>query len=147
MTWRAKFISSSGAPKRWASAAANAATSKAAAASGLWARWAFVTPPDDIYKKDRFPAGERRPPQELIWALRGWHNRLGIPTVAIQDKDTFAVGLLPITTITVTDQVVEAYYTYGDAVMELVTNFPRGRLYFNIFIKLKNNSYYVVRII
>lgn len=89
--------------------------------NGFWARWAFVTPPEDVYKKDRFPSGERRPPQELIWILRNWHNRLGIPDVAIQDKDTFTVGLLPITIITVTDQVVEAYYTYGDAVMELVT--------------------------
>jgi hypothetical protein len=88
--------------------------------NGFWARWAFVTPPDDGYKNDRFPAGERRPPQELLWVLREWHNRLGVPSVAIQDKDTFSVGPLPVNVVTVEDEVVNAYYTYGDAVMELV---------------------------
>lgn len=90
--------------------------------NGFWARWAFVTPPEDGYKNDRFPAGERRPPQELIWLLREWHRKLGTPDVAIQDKDSFSVGPLPITELTVTDQVVNAYYTYGDAVMEIVAS-------------------------
>ena len=90
--------------------------------NGFWARWAFVTPPEDGYKNDRFPAGERRPPQELIWLLREWHRKLGTPDVAIQDKDSFSVGPLPITELTVTDEVVDAYYTYGDAVMEIVAS-------------------------
>lgn len=90
--------------------------------NGFWARWAFVTPPEDGYKNDRFPSGERRPPQELIWLLREWHRKLGTPDVAIQDKDSFSVGPLPITEIVVTDQVVNAYYTYGDAVMEIVAS-------------------------
>ncbi len=88
--------------------------------NGFWARWAFVTPPEDGYKNDRFPTGERRPPQELIWILRDWHRRLGAPDVSIQDKDTFSVGPLPITQVTVTDAVINAYYSYGDAVMGLV---------------------------
>lgn len=88
--------------------------------NGFWARWAFVTPPEDGYKNDRFPSGERRPPQELLWILRDWHRKLGTPDVAIQDKDSFSVGPLPITQVTVTDEVINAYYSYGDAVMELV---------------------------
>src|SRR6185436_7464602 len=89
--------------------------------NGVWPRWAFVTPVDDDYRTDRFPRGERRPPPGLIGELRDWHERLDIPSVAIQDKATFSVGPLPIHPVTLDEDVLLAYYTYGDALMETVT--------------------------
>lgn len=89
---------------------------------GFWPRWAFVTPPAGEFKTDRFPAGERHTPSQLTTMLRDWHTRLGSPDVAIHDKDTITVGPLPVQVVTVTDDVTDAFYTYGDAVSTLVMN-------------------------
>lgn len=90
--------------------------------NGVWPRWAFVTPIDDEYRTDRFPPGERRPPMALVSTLRDWHERLGVPSVAIQDKATFSVGPLPSHAIVLDDAVLAAYYTYGDALMASVAS-------------------------
>ena len=88
---------------------------------GFWPRWAFVTPPAGEFKTDRFPAGERHTPSNLITTLRDWHHRLGTPDVAI-DKDLVTVGPLPVQVVSVSDAVIDAFYTYGDAVSTLVMN-------------------------
>lgn len=88
---------------------------------GFWPRWAFVTPPAGEFKTDRFPAGERHTPSTLITTLRDWHRRLGTPDVAI-DKDLVTVGPLPVQVVSVCDDVIDAFYTYGDAVSTLVMN-------------------------
>lgn len=89
---------------------------------GFWPRWAFVTPPAGEFKTDRFPSGERHTPARLITMLRDWHTRLGTPDVAIHDKDNITVGPLPVQVVNVTDPVIDAFYTYGDAVSTLVMN-------------------------
>lgn len=83
---------------------------------GFWARWAFVTPPMDEVKTDRFPTGRREPPIDLTRALRNWHERLGEPQLLVVD-DTPQVGPLPRVVVTLSQDVADAYYLYNDAII------------------------------
>jgi len=87
--------------------------------NGFWARWAFVTPPTDELRTDRFPVGSRAPPAELVHVLRAWHDRLGVPEVVIADTVP-QVGPLPQQVCTLGPQVVDAFYAYNDALLHLV---------------------------
>ncbi len=52
---------------------------------GFWARFAFAVPPAAGYASDhtRFPDGLRAIPPALSAPLRAWHERLGMPRLAI----------------------------------------------------------------
>lgn len=89
--------------------------------NGFWPRWAFVTPPDDAYRTDRFPAGERQVPASLLVPLRAWHERLGIPEVAIHES-MVVVGPLPTTTCLLDAEVIEALYLYNDALLTTISH-------------------------
>lgn len=86
---------------------------------GFWARWAFVTPPADEVKIDRFPAGQRVAPASVVAALRDWHERLGVPQLWIEDEDP-QVGPLPRVVCSLASGVGEAYYTYNDAIIGIM---------------------------
>lgn len=91
--------------------------------NGLWPRWAFSVPPDGGYRTDRFPAGERRPPDDLVRTLRAWHESLGEPLVSIERvDDTWQVEVTPppATVITLAPNVVRAYYDYSDALLAII---------------------------
>ena len=94
---------------------------------GFWSRWIFVTPPADEVRTDRFPAGERIMPVNLIRPLRQWHNRLGVPSVRVED-DTPQVEPLPRHVCDTTPDVIEAYYRYDDALHELIVQSQREDL-------------------
>lgn len=83
---------------------------------GFWARWAFVTPPTDEVKTDRFPAGQRVPPIALTQALRSWHERLGEPQLWVAN-DVPQIGPLPRVVVTLEPTVADAYYAYNDAII------------------------------
>lgn len=88
--------------------------------NGFWPRWAFVTPPDDTYRVDRFPPGERHPPAGVVGQLRAWHERLGVPEVAIHES-TVAVGPLPVQVCPLDDDLVEAFYAYNDGLLTTIS--------------------------
>ena len=53
---------------------------------GFLARWTFITPPmDEKPKNGRFPTTAVPIPSALIEPLQKWHERLGLPTVQIQE--------------------------------------------------------------
>ena len=54
---------------------------------GEFARIAFIVPPLDSVKLHSAPDGEADVPSDIIQALQGWHERLGIPTCTIVDLD------------------------------------------------------------
>jgi hypothetical protein len=87
---------------------------------GFWARWAFVTPPADEMKTDRFPAGQREAPHNVTKALRDWHTRLGTPDLWVPDDDNPQVGPLPHVACSLAPGVGEAYYAYNDAIMQII---------------------------
>lgn len=98
---------------------------------GFFARFAFVTPPGDERKRDRFPVGERIVPPELTDPLRAWHDRLGIPAVSIQDitgeddkptgKKLLEVEYREPMTCVLGAGVADAFYAYHDGLLDLVT--------------------------
>jgi hypothetical protein len=91
---------------------------------GFWARFAFVSPPDDEAKLDRFPRGNRIIPSTLITPLRYWHDRLGTPdlNVTLESEDTYqwARGPLPERPCSWDDDAYEAYYTYDVSLKRLL---------------------------
>jgi hypothetical protein len=99
---------------------------------GFWARFAFVTPGDEDRGRGRFPTGERSIPPELCDPLRLWHQRLGVPRVSIADevvtngkptgRKCVQVEYLAPKTCTLGDGVVEHYYLYSDALLDLIAN-------------------------
>jgi len=96
---------------------------------GFWARFAFVTPHTHEPKLDRFPTGERVIPTGLIKPLRQWHDRLGMPAVSVDAEfdaagkriGEFTVDRQPYSPVVcaVDDDVLEAFYTYHDALASL----------------------------
>ncbi len=99
---------------------------------GFLARFALVTPADGKLSRGRFPEGERKVPIELITPLTKWNNRLGIPDVEITDKlgpDKKPIGYdisvspLNMSMLNITKDVVEAYYGYHDALLDLTRGF------------------------
>lgn len=99
---------------------------------GFWARFAFITPPNDTPKLDRFPKGTRTIPSSLIMPLRYWHERLGTPELTIsldkEEKYQWQRGPLPERVCSWGDDVYEAYYAYDTALRQLLqrTEYKHG---------------------
>jgi hypothetical protein len=91
---------------------------------GFWARFAFVTPHSAEPGRGRFPIGERSIPGDLWEPLREWHTRLGVPKVSLQNLGDGKVQInaetLAPTACNLGSGVVDAYYDYHDALLDLV---------------------------
>lgn len=95
---------------------------------GFWARFAFVTPPlQQARGKGKFPAFAKTVPDALVGKLRRWHERLGVPTVEVEeivgDKGTryeLRPGPLREQRVQFGDGVFDAWYRYNDALVDLV---------------------------
>lgn len=102
---------------------------------GFWARFALITPPEDAPRlRGRFPDGERIFPNDIIAPLLDWHRRLGEPHIGRMDvhktgKDglpgpaegtrLFRDGSHPVNPCSFGPGVVDAYYRYTDALLDL----------------------------
>lgn len=93
---------------------------------GFWARFAFIAPPATEPPVGRFPDGERTIPRSLSDPLWKWHQRLGIPTVEIEDggpnakKRPALVMPPPPLQCTLGPGVYEAYYAYYESLRQLL---------------------------
>jgi hypothetical protein len=90
---------------------------------GFLARFAFIAPPKDYYKKGRFPRERLVIPDSLIIPLRTWHETLGIPKVEIRGTN---VNIIPISPqiLTLSDDVFNAVNDYGEALIEITASSP-----------------------
>jgi hypothetical protein len=52
---------------------------------GFWARFSFICPPPEFFRTQTWKIGALPFPQELISALRNWHDRLGVPRAYITE--------------------------------------------------------------
>ena len=52
---------------------------------GFWARFAFLTPPPNIFKTQTMQVGEVEVPPHLADQLRHWNERLGVPACQIEE--------------------------------------------------------------
>jgi hypothetical protein len=98
---------------------------------GYMARFAFSAPHDSDVRETEFPEGSPTYPPCLISALQSWHERLGIPHVAIESErdqrpqDTRRYRIRQITplaeqTSRLRPDVRQAYYAYDRAMRELI---------------------------
>jgi hypothetical protein len=97
---------------------------------GFWPRFAFVTPlAHETPSRRRQPAGIASLTSELVIPLQAWHQRLGVPKAHIEDivhngKPTgrykAIVEPLPYQPLTMASDVLDAYYAYNDALLEMV---------------------------
>lgn len=96
---------------------------------GFWARFAFLTPPAWAERKNgRFPGGDRQIPECLVRPLTTWHRRLGVPVVDVAERKA---GDKTVTDLLVTppqshtavmgDGVYDAYYSYNDALIDIIS--------------------------
>ncbi|MEM7033912.1 MAG: DUF3987 domain-containing protein [Chloroflexota bacterium] len=95
---------------------------------GFWARFAFVAPSFDYPRgRARFPLGERKIPQSIWQPLRTWHRQLGIHDLSIVGDEAHHTYQPP-KTCSLDPKVVEAYYTYNDALDFLSDRFSSADL-------------------
>jgi Protein of unknown function (DUF3987) len=98
---------------------------------GYIARFAFSTPHDSDIRETAFPEGSPTYPLCLIHTLQIWHERLGIPQVRIDPErdqrrhessrhSILQITPLPETTYRLSPEVRQAYYTYDQAMRELI---------------------------
>ena len=97
---------------------------------GFWPRFAFITPrADELPSRRRQPAGSASLPRELVTPLQQWHQRLGISRahVAPVEQNGKPTGRykalvepLPCQWLTLAPDVLEAYYAYNDALLEMI---------------------------
>lgn len=98
---------------------------------GFFARFAFSTPhPDEKPEKQRSPRGKQVIPSELISPLVAWHKRLGIPGVEVArcseqngkptEEYTLTIEDLPEHECFLSETVEDAYYTYMDALIDII---------------------------
>lgn len=92
---------------------------------GFWARFIFLTPAEsDKRVNDRFPPGECVIPSSLYGALERWHHDLGVPRVDVEELesgDNLIVGRLPEQVIELPSSVIDAFYDYGDALLDIIS--------------------------
>ncbi len=84
---------------------------------GFWARWAFICPPDGTAIDSPIELGDFPPPASLIYALRRWHYRLGVPTVVIEplrDEKGKDTGQFKVER----DEIFEETATFGEGVWD-----------------------------
>jgi hypothetical protein len=108
---------------------------------GLFARFAFIAPPEHSRKRDRFPHGEQHIPTELLQSLIDWHQRLGVPEVIIDpvyDKRGDATGQYQMTKEELPEQFYEirpeiedAFYTYEECLLDIAQEHGTEMLYGN----------------
>ena len=108
---------------------------------GLFARFAFVVPPENMRKRDRFPHGEQHIPTSLLSPLVEWHNRLGMPNLEIEpvmDKkgdptDQFQLirEPLPVRFYEIPAEVEDAFYTYEECLLDIAQEYRNEMLYGN----------------
>lgn len=99
---------------------------------GFWARFAFLTPPSGHERKrGRFPRESRTVPPELYEPLQQWHRRLGVPTVEIDERTVdggksthyeLVPTAPPTHHCTLGKGVYDAFYTYNDALSDIIDN-------------------------
>lgn len=92
---------------------------------GFWARFAFLAPPAAAQRKNhRFPRQNRVAPMTLVNPLVEWHRRLGLPTVAINERpagyDAVVASPNP-SVLPMSNEVYDLYYAYNDALIDIVT--------------------------
>ncbi len=96
---------------------------------GFWSRFIFVTPPEGTGKDDPFDLGSFPVPFDLSRPLREWHERLGIPSIAIEvkrDEKNKVTGLecvrgeLPEITIKLDADVYQAWIRYRSALKKIM---------------------------
>ncbi len=85
---------------------------------GFLARFAIVAPNSGFVGKGRFPKGQRIFPQQLIEPLQNWHKSLGIPVVQISNANITVSDITP-HVIALSEEVYEATYGYGEALLEM----------------------------
>jgi hypothetical protein len=108
---------------------------------GLFARFAFVTPPKDASSRDRFPHGEQHIPSAIIQPLSDWHQRLGIPTVHIEqlydkrgeptDQYEMTKGELHEQFYEINPEIEDAFYTYEACLLDIAKKHGTEILYGN----------------
>src|SRR6266704_497189 len=96
---------------------------------GFWSRFIFVTPPEGTGTDNPFDLGSFPVPFDLSRPLRDWHERLGIPAIAIEvkrDEKNRVTGLdcvrgeLPETTIKLDQEVYQAWIRYRSALKKIM---------------------------
>jgi Protein of unknown function (DUF3987) len=96
---------------------------------GFFARFAFITPPLDDRNRERFPSGDMEIPASLKIPLRNWHQRLGVPQVKVTPQTNkkgditgyeIVRGELPCHSYPLAPEVFDAFYSYNDALEDLV---------------------------
>lgn len=97
---------------------------------GFWPRFSLITPmADALPSRRRQPEGMASLPSYLLKPLQEWHKSLGIPKACIEEilqneKPTgtykAAVDPLPCRIMTLGAGVLDAYYTYNDALLDMV---------------------------
>jgi hypothetical protein len=99
---------------------------------GFLARFALVTPQEGRSRRDRFPSGKRIIPGSLLTPLVEWNKRLGYPSVGVKDvlndkgdvtgKKVLEIHGEKVTTLDYSPDVYNAFYTYHDAMLDIVEN-------------------------
>ena len=106
---------------------------------GFWARFVFLTPPENAERKrGRFPEGERIIPSAIVDPLREWHKRLGEPHITQMDvnkegkneNEGTPEGIRlwrdsehhPVNPCILGSGVVDAYYAYDSALLDMASN-------------------------
>jgi hypothetical protein len=98
---------------------------------GFWPRFAFLTPrADELPSRRRHPRGlASLDATTLVMPLQAWHQRLGIPKAHIEEitKKGKGTGRWRAVVepdephiLTISDAVLEAYYAYNSALLEMV---------------------------
>jgi hypothetical protein len=103
---------------------------------GFWARFAFAVPTSDARKRDRFPEGEREIPSRITEPLRAWHGRLGLPAVSLVQEEQrdgsvklrVELGPWEPQPCRLGAEVYEAFYTYHDALLDIVAGMDQEDL-------------------
>lgn len=99
---------------------------------GFLARFAFVSPPPQARpNRGRFPETETELPLTIVNPLRVWHQRLGIPSVVIDEiwSDGKATGDYSVSVderqpfnMMIERGVLDSFYNYHDALLEISAN-------------------------
>jgi len=106
---------------------------------GLFARFAFIAPPEHMRNRDRFPHGEQHVPGELSQPLVEWHRRLGVPAVSIEplydkrgemtDQYQMVRGELQEHFYEVRSEIEDAFYTYEECLLDIAQEHGTEVLY------------------
>src|SRR2546430_267742 len=95
--------------------------------NGFWARVAVIGPnADDPLRKGRMPNERFQAPTDILEPLIRWNERLRIPPITIEDdpdepgKFKVARGEFPENEVYFGDGVVDAFYAYRDALLDMI---------------------------